>query len=413
MSDPVRLLTRAAGAAYRVGLTGWNRARRRAWRGVRRRPRAAAFAALLAAGLAWAAWPHLGAAAAGHLAAWRGHYVEWGYYIPEERRRLAPLPTRSKLWRTPVAVGINAPFPFDGPPAGGPEPLSAALDRVARMPWVKYLSVSYATVSVEDARRFAATHRGDELGLHHCRPAPGALRTLAGRGGWVRLHLNGSTLPPGGLAAFAGRDELRSIWLADADGAGGQFAAFAGHPGLSWVEAPRAGLTDEDLSALARCPNLRHLSADDAPVTDAGVAALLRRAEQLSDVSLARTVVTDAAFVDLPGRPRLTDLRLAGTGVTDATVRLLAGRCPNLCRLDLSHTAVTDAALPHLARLTDLTRLDLTETGVTAAALQGEIPWPALEGLSVSARVVPPPAALRGWDRFAEGGPKVTFAPPR
>ena len=413
MNGPHRPPAPAAGVWVGSGLAGWSRWLRRAWRGVRARPRAAGFAALLAAGLAWAAGPHLVAAAAGHLAARRGHYVEWGHHVPEERRRLAPLPTRSPLWKTPVAVAINWPGPWERADPRAREPLAAALARLSWMPGITRVAVSRARVGVAHARRLAAVHRGPELWLEACTLEPGALAALAARGGWERVMLDGCTLPPGELAAFAGRDELLMVSLSGAAGAAGQFAAFAGSPGLLFVDADRTTVGDADVRALAACPNLRRVSLGDAAVTGAGAAALLAGAPSLRELNLAGTAVTDAAFLGTAELPDLADLNLARTAVTDATVRALAARCPDLASLDLSHTAVTDAALPHLARLTALRVLDLTDTRVTAAALHPAIEWAALEHLSVSAAIVPPPAPLRGWHRYAEHGPKVTFGPPR
>ena len=379
-------------------------------RALRRRRGAVLFGLAVTAGLAWIAWPHLSAGTAGLLAERRGHWVEWEHRVPARHRRFAPLPTDAAVWRTPVAVAVNG-YPFADPPPA-PEPLSDALDRIARMPAVRAVRVSHSAVSRDDARRLAAAHRGEDLDLYDCDLAPGALTTLAGRGGWAELHLNRGELPPGELAAFAGGNELGILSLWDARGVGGQFAAFAGHPGLMAIWASGTTFDDADARAAAGCPRLRWLRAADTAVTDAGAVGLLRTAAPLGRLDLSGTAVTDAAFAELPDRPDLTDLALARTAITDATVRRLAERCPDLERLDLSGTAVTDAALPHLARLTGLRSLNLTGTRVTAAALQPALDWAALEELRVSRSIAPPDAAVRGWDVYEEGGPKIYFVPP-
>ena len=325
---------------------------RRLWRAVRRRRGPILFALVVLAGLAWTCWPHLSAGTAGLLAERRGHWVKWDHRVPARHRRFAPLPADAAVWRTPVAVAVNG-YPFADPPPV-PEPLSDALDRIARMPAVRDVRVSHSAVSRDDARRLAAVHRGEDLDLYDCDLAPGALTTLAGRGGWEALHLNRGSLPPGELAAFAGENGLGMLSLWDARGVGGQVTAFAGHPGLFMIWASGTAFGDADLRAVAGCPRLRWLRAADTAVTDAGATAVLRTAAPLGRLDLSGTAVTDAAFAAPPGRPDLTDLALARTGVTDFTVRRLAERCPQLERLDLSGTAVTDAALPHLARLTDL-----------------------------------------------------------
>ena len=383
---------------------------RRLWRALRRRRGPILFALAVTAGLAWVAWPHLSAGAAGLLAERRGHWVEWDFAVPEDRRRFAPLPAGAAVWRTPVAVAVNG-RPFADPPPA-PEPLSDALDRIARMPAVRDVSVSHCAVGAADARRLAAVHRGEDLDLLDCDLAPDVLATLAGRGGWEWLHLDGSSLPPGELATFAGGDGLRILSLTDARGVGGQVAAFAGHPGLFMIWASGTTFGDTDARAVAGCPRLGWFRAADTAVTDAGATALLRTAAPLRRLDLSGTAVTDAAFAALPDRPELTDLALARTGVTDFTVRRLAERCPQLERLDLSGTRVTDAALPHLARLTALRSLDLTGTGVTSAALQPALDWAALAELRVSDSLAPPGAPLRRWDIYTEGGPTVHFDPP-
>ena len=361
--------------------------RRRAIRWLRRRPGGVAFALAVLAGLVWIAWPHLSAGAAGLLAERRGHWVEWNYPVPEERRRLAPLPTGAAVWRTPVAVAVNSGMlPIDRP-SFPPEPLGDALDRIERMPHVRWVSVHRCDVSVADARRLAAIHRGDRVGLSHCVLAPGSLAPLADRDGVAVIDLDHSVLPAGELACFAPREDLLSVRLSGATGVGGQFVPFAGHAGLRWIEASGTAFNDADLGAVIQCGDLRYLG-------------------------LNGTAVTDAGFAALPPDSELTTLRLAGAAVTDATVRRLAERCPDLQGLDLSGTPVTDAALPHLARLTSLRKLDLTGAAVTAAAIDPSIDWPALEELSVSAALAPPDAPLRGWDFLTDDGPKVTYLPP-
>ena len=385
---------------------------RRAIRWLRRRRGTVAFGAALLAGLVWVAWPHLSAGAAGLLAERRGHWVEWNYAVPEDRRRFAPLPTRAAVWRTPVTVSVNAgEFPFDEP-VPNPEALSDALDRIERMPHVGWVGVNQCDVSVADARRLAALHRGDEVRLFDCVLDRGSLAPLAGRDGVTVIDLDHSALPAGELACFAPREDLLIVRLSGATGVGGQCVPFAGHAKLQAIWASDTSFGDADLAAVARCGNLRWLELNDTAVTDAGLTVFWNRDEPLWELALSDTAVTDAGFAALPPDGELAELRLAGAAVTDATVRRLAERCPSLEILDLAGTRVTDAALPHLARLTSLRRLDLTGAAVTAAAIDPSIDWPALEELSVSAALAPPDAPLRGWDFLADDGPKVTYLPP-
>ncbi|QDT14542.1 Leucine Rich repeats (2 copies) [Alienimonas californiensis] len=354
---------------------------------LRRRKGALAFAGLIAGLLGWIAWPHLSAGAAGLLAERRGHYVEWGHYIPEDRRRWAPLPTNAAVWRTPVYIQINCPGYVQHHSSERerdeswpePEPLSDALDRAERMPHVRSVDLNDVSVSVADARRLVAIEDDVSVGYWNCAFAPGALDVLAARGGYLVVGLQGCSIPPGGLAGFAKVPALLSLSVGGAEGVAGQFRPFAGHPGLTSVFADETDFDDDDLASVVACERLQSLTLRGAAVTDAGI----------------RT---------LPKRPTLRWLSLTDTAVTDETVRRLAERCPNLDHLDLSGTRVTDAALPHLARFTSLTVLNLAGTRVTAAAADPVIDWPALESLTLSEALAPPDFPLRGWDELGDGG---------
>ncbi len=344
---------------------------RRAFSLLRRQKKTIGFAALIIGLLGWTAWPHLSAQLAGLLAERRGHYVEWRHYISEDLRGWAPLPKDAAVWKTPTSVFINY-REEDGPPQD-PETLTEALNRVERMPRVEHVDVSYAAVSVEDARRFVAVHESVLLGFGNCDFAPGALEVVVAHGGYTWVNLLDCTLPPGELAGFSGEKGPASLNLTGSSGVGGQFEAAGDWSALWRLNATGTTLHDADLTAVA----------------DGDVRALLAAAEELRELRLSNTAVTDAAFDELPERTSLFILELADTEASDATVRRLAQSCPNLERLDLSNTAVTDAALPHLARLTSLTHLSLAGTRVTAAAADPSLPWPERFGLILSKELVP------------------------
>ena len=340
-------------------LTRWVPTPRRVWRVARRRPRAAAFAVLVLLALGGLIFPHARAAWVGHRLRAGGHEVKFGHYINETARRWAPLPTDSALWKTPVAVYFNG--------GGDRRPVAAWLDDLDALPQVRQIGFRNARLTVVDARRAAARHRGSYLQLNRCVFEPGALQPFARQSGLTIVSLDGSTLPPGELAFLAGGSTLEGIGVVNAVGVRGQLVPLGGHPTLQWVIADGSSFGDDDLAALATCPALVRLNANRTDVTDAGLAAM-RGAPGPFALLLGNARITDAGLAAFGSHPRLGRFDLQNTAVTDAGALSLVENCPNLTSLDLSGTAVTDAALETLAGLSKLDYLTISDTAVTDAA---------------------------------------------
>ncbi|NNJ25094.1 leucine-rich repeat domain-containing protein [Alienimonas chondri] len=331
-------------------------------RWARRHPRVATFGLGLSLTLGAATYPHASAAWNGHVVRYQGHPVQFGQYLDRDLRRIAPLPTDSLFWLTPVAATYQRDAPHSGT-------VNEFLDRLDGMPHVARVAFNRATLSAEQSARAAARHRHATLDLRHCSIAWGGLRPFTSKTNLHRVRLTHCLLPPEELAPLADAAGLISLDLSGSVGVSGGLAALAGHPALSETRAAGSDLNDASFAALVHCPSIASLQLDRTNVTDEGLAMMDGAATGLISLSLAHTNVSDWGVASMGSHPQLSALDLSGTNVTDAGLWSLVQNCPNLDALTLSGTAVSDEGLAALVHLPKLSALDLSETNVTDAGL--------------------------------------------
>ena len=313
-----------------------------------------------------------------------------------------------------------------------PQLTDAAMEQIASLPTLRYLTLDGCRVTDAGVRRIARMENLDNLALRCVPITDVSLESIAKIPSLARLVLEGQGLvvTGAGLKHLQSHPKLRdlhlvSLTLNDADmEAVGQIkdlwflnvqnnpigdAALERLKGLARLGVLDLGgtqVTSEGMRSLQTMKGLVNVSLDGTAVGDAGLRHLetvqslstirldgtavtdegmkhLGAMSGLYHVSLQNTRVSDAGLLHLAKLPNLRMLHLAGTRVTDTGAKTL-GQIASLTELYLSDTRVTDEGVRNLGSPPNLSKLYLVHTRVTDAVLERLIAMPKMELLDLS-----------------------------
>jgi hypothetical protein len=186
---------------------------------------------------------------------------------------------------------------------------------------LKYLSVSWLSISDEGLQSIAGLRKLESLHIEYCdRVTDAGMKCLTGLS---NLETVGIQECPGvsdkGVEAFGGLSSLEGIVLAGPTFTDAAMATISRMPQVRDVCLYGVGITDAGLADLSKLPRLRLLALSAPRTTDAGLSHLTRL-EHLAELTLYEENFTDDAVPQLLEMRHLGNLGLCGTKVTASQV---------------------------------------------------------------------------------------------